>query len=119
MTYTVMVTGSRTWVDEDPIRRDLELCYHPGARLIHGQCPKGGADLIADRIGRELGYDVQPFPPAYPFPAYFHMRNDQMLNELPDIVLAYWDGKSSGTKSVIDKARRQGLWLRVRQEALP
>jgi hypothetical protein len=54
-----IVTGSRDWTDEEPIReaiRSLPL----GSVVYHGDAR--GADRIADRIAFTRGFRVQPFP---------------------------------------------------------
>lgn len=56
----VVVTGSREWSDKSRIRRDLSR-FSRGTVLLHGGCSRG-ADAIADRVGRELGFDVRPVP---------------------------------------------------------
>lgn len=37
------------------------------------------------------------------------IRNIAMLNMNPDLVLAFWDGKSRGTQHTIDEARKRGI----------
>lgn len=39
------------------------------------------------------------------------LRNIQMLDEQPDLVVAFWDGESPGTKHVIDEAKKRGINL--------
>lgn len=57
----VVVAGGRYFSDEAQIRADLAR-YPAGTVLYHGACPYGGADGIADRIGRERGFIVEPRP---------------------------------------------------------
>lgn len=44
-----------------------------------------------------------------------HVRNDQII-EYSDMVLAFWNGKSRGTYSVIEKCRRLGKPITVYRE---
>ena len=76
--------------------------------IIHGGAK--GADSVAHEIAHELGIRTRVSVPDYALhgPAAPHVRNDRMLSEC-DFVLAFWDGKSPGTKSVIDKARRRKI----------
>lgn len=41
------------------------------------------------------------------------LRNLAMLNAAPDLVLAFWDGESRGTKHTIDEAQRRGVPVEV------
>ena len=53
-----------------------------------------------------------PPDPSVPSPQRFHLRNDQMLDRA-DLVLAFHDGESRGTASVIAKARKRGITVEV------
>lgn len=59
----VIVTGNRAWTGRELIRTDLAR-FPARTKLYHGACPvgDGGADWIADEIGRELGFIVTPVP---------------------------------------------------------
>jgi hypothetical protein len=41
------------------------------------------------------------------------LRNNQMLDTNPDLVLAFWDGVSTGTKYTINEARKRGMKVEV------
>ena len=112
----VMVTGSRGWIDEDSIYQALDnLLRRLGPfELLHGGAE--GADITAywwalDHAGEVIG---RTYLPDYKLhgAAAPHVRNDHML-KCADYVIAFWDGKSRGTKSVIDKALRLGIEYEV------
>lgn len=107
----VMVCGSREWGDYSAVRDRLARLERNDV-ILHG-CA-WGADACADDAASELGLTVRPFPPnaARPSPRRYHERNDAMLNEA-DLVLAFWDGKSRGTGSVIKKAEKRGIPVEV------
>ncbi len=116
----VLVTGSRDWDDEYPI--DVIVaglsCLLGGANeeleLIHGDC-KRGADAMAD-TWRDV-VDVTPFPADWDRfkKGAGPIRNRQMLDEEPDLVVAFNDdlANSKGTKDCVEEARRRGIpvWL--------
>lgn len=41
------------------------------------------------------------------------IRNLQMLDEKPELVIAFWDGKSPGTKHTITEARKRGITVEI------
>lgn len=41
------------------------------------------------------------------------MRNLAMLDEKPDLVIAFWDGRSKGTAHTITEARKRGIPVEV------
>lgn len=112
----VMVCGSRDFTD--PFQASLAIGARlrelpPRCTILHGAAR--GADRIAAEAAHRHGHTVIPYPPDKdrPSPQRFHERNDRMLDEQPDLVLAFWDGQSRGTLSVIEKAKRRGIPLEV------
>lgn len=78
----LIISGSRDWTDEGPIR-ELLVWFDPEWTLVmHGKCR--GADMIADRLARALGFTVMCCPAdwdryrgQYPNPAG-PIRNKEM-----------------------------------------
>ena len=121
---TVMVTGSRSWTDVERIRavlrvidwscvRDREQRF---VRLIHGAA--NGADAIAAREAKRLGWDVVQYPVQPEDWRRFGrragpMRNRTMLRSTPTFVVAFWDGESHGTADAIEVARQMGIRVEV------
>lgn len=112
----VMVTGSRGWTDKDAICTALDnLLRRLGPfELMHGGAE--GADITAywwalDHAGEIVGRSYLPDYRLHGASAP-HVRNDHMLKQA-DYVIAFWDGKSRGTKSVIAKAIKRGIEYEV------
>ena len=125
----VLITGSRGWTDEAPIRARLEQ-LPPCSFVMHGAAP--GVDRIASVIAQQLGHAVRGFPADWRVKADTppgairtdrrgrrydaragQLRNLRMLDENPDLVLAFWDGRSPGTKHCIDAAIEAGIPVEV------
>lgn len=102
-----MVSGSRSWSDRDAIRAALEG-WPATTTLLHGNA--NGADRIAASVAAELGYGIRPYEPDKRAGI---LRNLAMLDERPDVVLAFWDGRSHGTRHTIREARRRGIPVQV------
>ena len=128
MTHKILVCGSRKFGNFEYWREDygaevarqiyerhwnlcrrymdfyLQHILHEGVVIIHGGAK--GADTLADRYSREvLGQQPIIFLPDWNKlgkKAGF-ARNSQMIN-VADLVVAFWDGESRGTKDSIDKA---------------
>lgn len=106
---TIVVTGSRTWGDIHVVRERLRPYLDEGARIIQGGAR--GADQLAREVADEFGSPVKTMQADWDQHgkrAGF-LRNCAMLDEQPDLVLAFWDGASRGTKHCIDEARRRGI----------
>lgn len=73
-----------------------------------------GADNLGEQYAHEKGYTIE----KYPADCNTHgkaagvIRNAQMANSA-DALIAFWDGHSHGTKSMINIARNKGLLVRV------
>jgi len=77
----VLVCGSRKWVDQRPIEREL-LKLPPDTIVIHGACP--GADNIAAYVAKRLGFVVRGYPAlakGRKWPEAGPDRNQEMLDE--------------------------------------
>jgi hypothetical protein len=111
---TILVCGSREWRDAgavrlvllcEPNRRGWEGSDQP-FRVIHGGCR--GADRIADGAARELGYVVQEFPADWARGKRAGPeRNARMLDEHPDLVIAF--GRGRGTDGTVAMAEARGI----------
>lgn len=88
----VLVTGSRTWRNHQPIHAALDEIHadNPGMVLVHGAC-RDGADAIADRWATLRGVQVERHP------AQWHRfgrsagprRNEHMVGLGADVCLAF------------------------------
>lgn len=115
----VLVCGSRDFNDYKKLEEELdEWRFKDQGReytsLIHGAAR--GADRLAGIYGKSLGIPVLSFPADWNKHgrAAGPIRNEQMLSEgKPDIVFAFWDGKSIGTKHMIDISRKAGVRVKV------
>lgn len=73
-----------------------------------------GADLAGEQYANEEKFDLEIFPAdwkKYGKSAGFR-RNEQMA-EFADALIAFWDGKSNGTKHMIDIATEKGMNVKV------
>lgn len=111
----ILVTGSRGWTDANAIETALSE-YPDDSEVIHGGAY--GADEIAHRAAIDRGMGVQTFPPDWDRHgrAAGPIRNCQMLDTQPDLVLAFWDGTSAGTKQCIAEADKRGIPVRIFRE---
>lgn len=112
----VLICGSREWTDDDAIMAQIFKLPDKSV-IIHGACD--GADMIADRLGRYLLYDVIPFP-VLPdeWERYGKragpMRNARMLKRgKPDQVWAFTHILDGGTANMVNQARQAGIEVKI------
>jgi hypothetical protein len=109
MRKQILVTGSRDWEDVELIRSAIRSVYEPGAVLHHGGAK--GADTIAGAYARGVGLEVIEHPAqwsTYGRRAGF-LRNKEMVELQPDVVLAFQRFGSKGTQHTIDLAVERGI----------
>ena len=120
MGITVLVCGSRGFTDRELFNKTLDElnAKTPIKTIIHGNAR--GADVMSwswilkNNHGRcdEEALRCFAYNPDWDKhgKAAGIIRNKQMLVEgKPDIVVAFWDGQSTGTKNMIDIAREAGV----------
>ena len=73
-----------------------------------------GADTMGLQFAREYGIAVEEFPADWAKygKSAGYKRNAQMAYDATHLV-AFWDGKSKGTKHMIDIATAEGLYVKV------
>jgi len=104
----VAVIGSRTL--EVP---DLEKYLPPDVTEIVSGGARG-VDSSARKYARDNGIEIVEFLPDYNrFGRIAPLKRNLQIIEYSDIVLAFWDGVSRGTKYVIDNCKKQGVNLKI------
>lgn len=100
----VAVIGSRgLQVDhlEDYLPEDVTEIVSGGAR---------GIDTCAKNYALEHGLELTEFLPEYSrYGRGAPLRRNITIIEYADLVLAFWDGKSRGTKFVIDNCKKRNI----------
>lgn len=117
----VITTGSRDW--EGPwgehrihaVLRSLEIVagtIDQNLQIVHGGCPTG-ADAIVDRWCRRRFYE--PIVYEAKWAEYGNaagpIRNSNMALAGGDVCVAFNRGNSQGTVDMMEKARRQNIWV--------
>lgn len=108
----VLVCGSRDWHRDDVIRARFARLPR-GTTILHGGAR--GADKIAATAAHSLGFDVVEYPADWErFGRSAGIRrNITMLEERPDLVIAFHKDNSTGTQHVIDQTLVRGIPLEV------
>ena len=106
----IAVIGSRDFDDYGKLESVLES--HLPAVLVSGGAE--GADALAERLAQERGLTIDVIPADWQ--RYGRgagpIRNKQIV-ESADLVIAFWDGKSRGTRSALAHADKVGVPVEV------
>ena len=108
----VVIAGSRDITDYNILLKAIKECPFQITEVISGRAR--GVDTLGEQFAEDYGLKLHPFPADWKRlgNAAGPIRNAQMA-DFADAVLCVWDGKSSGTKDMMNQARKRGLPLYV------
>ena len=110
----VIIAGGRDFSDYERLsERALHLLSaQDQVTIVCGEAR--GADSLGKRLAYEKGWEVLSFPADWDKygKAAGYKRNEEMARNA-DALIAFWDGKSRGTKHMIDLAKKYGLQTRI------
>lgn len=108
----VAVVGSRTFEDYAKCKATLDELNKKDLTIISGGAK--GADTLAYRYAKEYRLPIVVHKPDWDKwkKSAGYRRNVDIVNDC-DMVIAFWDGNSKGTKHTIDIAREKGKEVKV------
>ena len=120
MIKRVVIAGCRDYNNYDEARSYIDFCLSNIRRendiVIVSGCASG-SDAIGERYARQNGFKVEKYPANWN--KYGRsagpIRNKQMA-EVCDYVICFWDGKSRGTKSMIEFARECNKPVKIKKD---
>lgn len=115
--FRVIIAGGRDFSDYELLKRKV-LFYTKDVNkdnlivIVSGKAK--GADSLGERLAKEIGWEVMEYPADWDKNGKSAgcIRNTKMA-KIADALIAFWDGKSRGTKHMIDTAEKNDLLVRV------
>lgn len=101
----ILICGGRDYQDRETFNAMLDGFVDLVEKVIEGGAQ--GADSLASEWAIINNKDHVKVPADWDNNgrAAGFIRNQKMINMNPDLVIAFWDGKSKGTKDTISKAK--------------
>ena len=110
----VIIAGGRNFNDYENLCQicDKALSKQTEIEIVSGTAK--GADKLGEKYANENGYPIKQFPADWDKygKSAGYKRNEEMA-KYADALIAFWDGKSKGTKHMIDLAKRYKLKVKV------
>lgn len=106
----IIVAGSRDFNDYELLKSRLSLCLKDAVDIEIVSGTAKGADRLGELYANENNLKLKKFPAdwnRYGKQAGY-LRNKQMV-EYATHCICFWDGKSKGTKMMIDLANKNNL----------
>ena len=114
----IVIAGCRNYNNYSEAKEYIDFCIsniriNNDITIISGGA--NGADALGERYAQENNFPVEKYPADWKKYGKFAgpKRNKQMA-EISDYVICFWDGKSKGTKSMIDFARKFNKPIRIK-----
>ena len=109
--YRVGVIGSRTFKNYSLLEDILDRAPFSISKIISGGAV--GADKLSIKYAKKKNIEWEEFLPDFKkYKHPYHHRN-RLIAEASDIVIAFWDGRSTGTKYTINYAKTIGKRVEV------
>lgn len=119
-TTKIIIAGGRDFNDYELLKKSVDefilfyLQMEPNdpVEIVSGGAP--GADSLGERYASENGYPIKKFPADWNThgKAAGPIRNRQMASYAHACII-FWDGKSRGTKNMIEEAKKKNLLLHI------
>jgi predicted Rossmann fold nucleotide-binding protein DprA/Smf involved in DNA uptake len=108
----VAIVGSRHFSEPDRVS-DYVAALPRGASIITGSA--SGVDAAATRAARTKGIPVQVMPASFDelADASKSAARNQRLIDACDVLVAFWDGTSKGTRNTVDRALDSGKEVHI------
>ena len=108
----VAIVGSRHFSQPDRVT-DYVNGLAAGASIITGSA--SGVDAAATKAARARGLGVQVMPASFDemSDASKSAARNQRLVDACDVLVAFWDGTSKGTRATVDRALDAGKEVHV------
>ena len=110
----VIIAGGRDFNNYDLLCRkaDKILSRQDEIEIVSGTAK--GADKLGEMYAKERDFSIKRFPADWgTFGNSAGYRRNTEMATYADALIAFWNGKSNGTKHMINIARKQDLEVRV------
>jgi|SRR5215831_5181455 len=108
----VAIVGSRHFADPERVT-DYVKSLPAGWSIITGSA--SGVDAAATKAARARGLPVQVMPASFDEmadPSRSAARNQRLVDSC-DVLVAFWDGSSKGTRTTVERALDAGKEVHV------
>lgn len=110
----VIIAGGRDFNDYETLCNVCDNLIPQESEIVSGGAR--GTDKLGERYSKDRGYNLIVFPADWKTygKGAGHIRNKQMA-EYGDMLIAFWDGESKGTKNMIDTSKKLGLKVLIQK----
>ncbi len=113
----MVIAGSRTYNNYSEAKNYIDfyiskIKLHDTIIFVSGGCC--GADMLGERYAKENRYKIERYSANWKnFGKSAGPKRNKQMAEISDYIICFWDGRSKGTKSMIEYAKKLNKPLRV------
>lgn len=118
MIKRIVIAGSRDYNNYDEAKSYIDFCISRIRKnydiiIVSGGCR--GADIIGERYAEENGFEIERYPALWEkYGKSAGPKHNEIMAEVCDYAICFWDGKSRGTKSMIEYAKKIGKPIKIK-----
>ena len=109
LTKRIVIAGCRDYNDYTNAKFFIDNCLKEIRKngniiILSGCC--SGADKIGERYAEENGFKIEKHPALWnKYGRSAEPKRNKAMAQIADLIICFWDGKSRGTKSMIEYAK--------------
>lgn len=112
--FRVIIAGGRDFNDYALLEQKMDKLLKNQDDIVVVCGMARGADSLGEQYAKSRGYTVYYYPAKWDkYGKSAGYRRNEKMAENADALVAFWDGKSRGTKHMIDIAISHNLNVRV------
>lgn len=114
----IVIAGCRDYNNYNEAKKYIDECISDIKKdntIIILSGGSNGADKIGERYAKENGFQIELFLADWKrFGKSAGPKRNKLMAEATDYVICFWDGKSRGTKSMIEYAQMYDKPLKIK-----
>jgi len=119
MIKRIIVAGSRDYNDYDKAKEYIDFCIQNLRKehtliFLSGACK--GADALGERYAKENNFEIEYYPADWKrFGRSAGPKRNFIMAKKCDYLICFWDGKSKGTKAMIEFAKKCNKPIKIKR----
>ena len=131
MTYKVLIAGGRDFNNYELLKQKCnEFLKDIKDEIVIISGKANGADTLGEQYAKENGYEIEEYPAQWndltaepckikhnrygkPYNALAGFNRNKLMVDSANLVIAFWDNKSNGTRDTINYSKKKNVELEI------